>query len=149
MTQTVLAIGECMVEMAPTGDGHYAMGFAGDTFNTAWYLRKLAGDDLNVSYFSAVGDDAASAQMTAFMQDAGVTPELRVIPGASVGLYMISLKDGERSFSYWRSASAAVARSTAACSLPMTSMQWRRSSATVPAGSSLEAEDEEVFAPAA
>ncbi|MEC7668386.1 MAG: sugar kinase [Pseudomonadota bacterium] len=107
MTQTVLAIGECMVEMAPTGDGHYAMGFAGDTFNTAWYLRKLAGDDLNVSYFSAVGDDAASAQMTAFMQDAGVTPELRVIPGASVGLYMISLKDGERSFSYWRSASAA------------------------------------------
>ena len=107
MTQKFLAIGECMVEMAPTGGDHYAMGFAGDTFNTAWYLRKLAGDDVTVSYFSAVGDDAASDRMVAFMRDAGVQPEMRVIPGTAVGLYMISLKDGERSFSYWRSASAA------------------------------------------
>lgn len=107
MTQKFLAIGECMVEMAPTGDDQYAMGFAGDTFNTAWYLRKLAGDDVTVSYFSAVGDDAASDRMTAFMRTAGVVPEMRVIPGTAVGLYMISLKDGERSFSYWRSASAA------------------------------------------
>ncbi len=43
----ILAIGECMVEMAPTDvAGTYKMGFAGDTMNTAWYLRRLLGTDL-------------------------------------------------------------------------------------------------------
>jgi 2-dehydro-3-deoxygluconokinase len=102
-----LAIGECMVEMSPEADGRYRMGFAGDTFNTAWYMRRLCGPDREVAYFSAVGDDAVSARMTAFMRDAGIRPELVVRPGESVGLYMISLQNGERSFSYWRSASAA------------------------------------------
>ena len=37
-----LAIGECMIELSPRGDGLYAQGFAGDTFNTAWYARRLA-----------------------------------------------------------------------------------------------------------
>ncbi|WP_108260197.1 sugar kinase [Mangrovicoccus ximenensis] len=102
-----LAIGECMIEMSPTPDGTYAMGFAGDTFNSAWYARKLGGPDLDVAYLSAMGDDAPSAQMAEFMRAAGVTPELAVRKGGTVGLYMISLKNGERSFSYWRSASAA------------------------------------------
>jgi 2-dehydro-3-deoxygluconokinase len=31
----ILCIGECMVELAPTGDGTYRQGFAGDTFNMA------------------------------------------------------------------------------------------------------------------
>ncbi len=103
----LLAIGECMIELAPTGDGSFGMGFAGDTFNTAWYARRLAGPDVDVAYLSAIGDDAPSGDMQAFMTAAGITPELAVRAGRSVGLYMISLKDGERSFSYWRSASAA------------------------------------------
>jgi 2-dehydro-3-deoxygluconokinase len=102
-----LAIGECMVEMSPEADGRYRMGFAGDTFNTAWYMRRLCGADREVAYYSAVGDDAVSAQMTAFIRDAGIVPELVVRPGESVGLYMISLENGERSFGYWRSTSAA------------------------------------------
>ena len=36
----ILCLGECMVEMAPTGDNRFTLGFAGDTFNTAWALRK-------------------------------------------------------------------------------------------------------------
>ncbi len=107
MTSRFMAIGECMVELAPSGEGQFAMGFAGDTFNTAWYLARIAGKDLRVSYMSAIGDDAISAKMRSFVSDAGVEPELTEIPGTSVGLYMISLKNGERSFSYWRSASAA------------------------------------------
>lgn len=104
MTSKLLCIGECMIEMAPDGTGHYAMGFAGDTFNTAWYAAKLG---LNVGYLSAVGDDEPSARMTRFMADAGVTPHLTVRHGRTVGLYMISLNNGERSFAYWRDTAAA------------------------------------------
>lgn len=107
MTRHLYCIGECMIEMAPAGDGHYAMGFAGDTFNTAWYARRLAGPEIEVAYHSAIGDDAVSHQMAEFIEDAGIRPDLHVIPGATVGLYVISLDNGERSFSYWRSASAA------------------------------------------
>lgn len=103
----LLCIGECMVELAPTEDETFRMGFAGDTFNTAWYARRLAGPDIQVGFLSAIGDDEASDRMRAFMENAGIVPHLSVRSRASVGLYMITLNDGERSFSYWRSASAA------------------------------------------
>lgn len=96
-----------MIELAPTPEDTFSMGFAGDTFNTAWYARRIAGAEIDVAYLSAIGDDEPSGRLTQFMSDAGVIPELTVRTGASVGLYMISLKNGERSFSYWRSASAA------------------------------------------
>ncbi len=107
MTRRLLAIGECMVELSPAPDGLFAMKFAGDTFNTAWYARKLGGASLRVGYLSAVGDDAISDRMADFMHAAGIEPELARHAGASVGLYMISLHNGERSFSYWRDSSAA------------------------------------------
>lgn len=107
MTRTLMTIGECMVEMAPGDDGRFAMGFAGDMFNSAWYARQIAGDGLRVAFLSAIGDDAVSSGMESFIRSAGVDPMLSVVPGKSVGLYLISLKDGERSFSYWRSDSAA------------------------------------------
>ena len=107
MTCTLMTIGECMVEMAPGDDGRFAMGFAGDMFNSAWYARQVAGDGLRVAFLSAIGDDAVSAEMERFIRAAGVEPLLSVVPGNSVGLYLISLTDGERSFSYWRGQSAA------------------------------------------
>ena len=107
MTRTLMTIGECMVEMAPGDDGRFSMGFAGDMFNSAWYARQVAGSDLRVRFLSAIGDDAVSDQMEQFIRDAGVEPVLSVVPGKSVGLYLISLNNGERSFSYWRSDSAA------------------------------------------
>lgn len=79
----------------------------GDTFNTAWYLRQLR-DDLQVSYLSAVGTDAISDRMLAVMADAGIgTDHVARRDDRSVGLYMISLSNGERSFSYWRDGAAA------------------------------------------
>ncbi|PWJ17534.1 sugar kinase [Jannaschia seohaensis] len=102
----VLSIGECMAELAPAPNpGDYRLGFAGDTFNTAWYLARLG---VAVEYLTAVGDDAISDRMLAAMQAGGVgTAHVARLPGSTVGLYLITLADGERSFSYWRGQSAA------------------------------------------
>ena len=106
----VLAIGECMAELAPMDtDGDLRLGFAGDTFNTAWYLARCA-PDAHVSYLTALGDDAISQKMAAFMRDSGIDDRfVQVAKGRTVGLYMITLDEGERSFSYWRGQSAAKA----------------------------------------
>ena len=103
-----LAIGECMAELAPAGQHDaFRLGFAGDTFNTAWYLARIA-PDIDVSYLTAVGDDAISQEMRSFMRDSQISDShVQVIKGKTVGLYLIHLQDGERSFSYWRDTSAA------------------------------------------
>ncbi len=104
----VLSIGECMVELSPDGPGRFRQGFAGDTFNSAWYLRQVLPADWQVGYATCVGTDALSDSMVDFMADAGIdTAAIRRLPDRTVGLYMIHLRDGERSFSYWRGDSAA------------------------------------------
>ena len=103
-----LSIGECMVELSQAEDGHLRKGFAGDTFNTAWYARACLPADWSVDYFTTLGDDAMSDEMVAFMRGAGIgTADIRRLRGKTPGLYMINLKNGERSFSYWRDSSAA------------------------------------------
>ena len=103
-----LSIGECMVELSQAGNGLLRKGFAGDTFNTAWYAHACLPSDWSVDYFTAVGDDPMSEEMLAFMADAGIgTSYVRRIRGRTPGLYLINLKDGERTFSYWRDSSAA------------------------------------------
>lgn len=108
MGKRVLAIGECMAELATTEqEGQFKLGFAGDTFNTAWYLAQIA-LDVDVDYLSAVGDDKISQKMREFIIESGINDaHILEIPGETVGLYLIHLENGERSFSYWRSASAA------------------------------------------
>ncbi|TYC52117.1 sugar kinase [Rhodobacterales bacterium] len=108
MSKLFLAIGECMVEMAPTAEGTYAMGFAGDTLNTAWYARKCLPGDWSVGYYTAVGTDKVSGEMLDFLKGSNIeTDAVRKLDDRTVGLYLIQLKDGERSFAYWRSQSAA------------------------------------------
>ncbi len=105
---SLLAIGECMVEIAPAGGGLHRMGHAGDSFNTAWYARRLLPVGWRVGYASCVGTDAASDAMLAFMEGAGIDiGTVRRVADRTVGLYLIALQDGERSFSYWRGQSAA------------------------------------------
>jgi 2-dehydro-3-deoxygluconokinase len=104
----LLTIGECMVEMAPDGAGKYTLGFAGDTLNTAWYARRLLPMTHAVDYLTAVGTDEISDRMVEFFADAGIgTAAVARVPDRTVGLYLIRLTDGERSFAYWRSVSAA------------------------------------------
>lgn len=103
-----LSIGECMIELASLGGDTMRKGFAGDTFNTAWYAHAFLPETWKTAYFTALGDDRASGEMAEFMVGAGIdTGYIRRIPGKSPGLYMIHLDKGERSFSYWRSAAAA------------------------------------------
>lgn len=99
----VVSIGECMVE---TSDAQ-APRFAGDTFNTAWYLAQLA-PGWAVDYLTGVGDDAASDDLLAFAAASGVgTQHMTRHTGRSLGNYRIELADGERSFHYDRDTSAA------------------------------------------
>ncbi|MEF2552766.1 sugar kinase [Aurantimonas sp. A2-1-M11] len=106
--QRFVSIGECMVELSSAGEGLYRKGFAGDTFNTAWYLRRGLGDGWDVAYHTALGTDTTSDEMLAFFADAGLATDLvRRIPERMPGLYMIHLDGAERSFSYWRDSAAA------------------------------------------
>lgn len=108
MAKSFLAIGECMVEMAPAEGGLFRMGFAGDTFNCAWYARRLLPADWTVGYATAVGQDTVSDDMVAFFAREGIDlGAVKRLAGRTVGLYLIRLRAGERSFSYWRGQSAA------------------------------------------
>lgn len=108
LSQTILGIGEAMVEMSPQTDGSYRRGFAGDVLNALWYARKALDDDWTVSFCSAVGQDPLSDDMLAFIGGAGIDcSAVRRIAGRTPGLYLITLDGAERSFTYWRSQSAA------------------------------------------
>jgi len=108
MTYRVAAIGECMVELSPAATpAQFGVSFAGDTFNTAWYLHRLQ-PAWAVDYVTKVGRDDISERMLRFMADQGVgTAHVARCDSRTVGLYMIALNNGERSFSYWRGQSAA------------------------------------------
>jgi 2-dehydro-3-deoxygluconokinase len=105
----IVSIGECMGELSETGSpGTLSMGFAGDTLNTAYYLRHSLGEDWQVDYVSAVGTDGLSDRMIDFLKSEGIgTDHVRRLADKTIGLYYITLKDGERSFTYWRNDSAA------------------------------------------
>lgn len=105
----LLCIGECMVELYPAGGDLLKQGFAGDTFNTAWYARQLLPAGHAVDYFTAVGSDPLSEKLIGFMHAAGIgIGPVRIIRGGRLGVYMIHVDEyGERSFSYWRDTSAA------------------------------------------
>lgn len=104
----IVSIGECMLELSGRGGEDWRMGFAGDTLNTLWALRALAGPERATNYISAFGDDPFSRDQIAFLQANGIgIGESPVIPGARPGLYAITLTGAERSFTYWRNDSAA------------------------------------------
>jgi 2-dehydro-3-deoxygluconokinase len=65
-------------------------------------------DAVSVRYVSACGLDPLSGQLIDFLDDAGIdTAHIRRIDDRRIGLYLISLAGHERSFHYWREASAA------------------------------------------
>lgn len=82
--------------------------FAGDTFNTAVYLKRAAGS-AEVAYVTAVGTDPVSERMVAAFAAEGLVTELiERRADRTPGLYAITLDpSGERSFTYWRDRSAA------------------------------------------
>lgn len=107
MSLRILAIGEAMIELAAEGPGLWRQGVAGDTLNTAWYLRRLL-PDCGIAYLTRLGRDPFSDQIHDFIANAGIdTGLIGRDPHRGCGLYAITLQDGERSFTYWRDHSAA------------------------------------------
>ncbi|MFT3974364.1 MAG: sugar kinase [Amaricoccus sp.] len=106
----VACIGECMVEVAMPRPGaeQGRVDFAGDTFNTAVYLKRLA-PSAEVAYVTALGTDPVSDRMAAAFAAEGLGTDLiERREGRAPGLYAITLDArGERSFTYWRDQSAA------------------------------------------
>jgi 2-dehydro-3-deoxygluconokinase len=102
----VICVGEVMVELARGQDGRYALGYGGDTFNTAVYLSRAG---IPVAYASALGTDPYSDGIVAFAHAEGVATDLIVrVPGRMPGLYLIETdQTGERHFYYWRDTSPA------------------------------------------
>jgi len=126
----IACIGECMVELSlgaqsntDNSDGQNGntcrLGFAGDTFNTAVYLKRAAADAVDVSYVTVVGKDALSDRMI----DLFVAEQLNIDHVARhdervAGLYAISTDaSGERSFTYWRDQAAARTLFDADCAI--------------------------------
>ena len=105
---TIACIGEAMIELnqinLETATSRIA--FAGDTLNTAIYLARLGRD---VSYVTNLGTDRFSSQMVQQFSAEGIRCDLigrhqDRLPG----IYAIETDSGgERSFRYWREASAA------------------------------------------
>ncbi|XQW83451.1 sugar kinase [Thalassotalea piscium] len=106
--KSLLAIGECMMELIPEGDELFRKSYAGDTYNTSVYAKRFL-PALNVSFFSAVGCDDVSEGMLAKWQQEGInTTHCLKTADYTVGIYSIATDaKGERSFSYWRKNSAA------------------------------------------
>lgn len=106
MTDSLISVGECMVELARGADGRFGLAFGGDTFNTAVYAARLG---IATSYATALGDDAYSDGIAALGRSEGV--DMSLAPrraGRMPGLYLIETNEqGERSFFYWRDRSPA------------------------------------------
>lgn len=103
----IACIGEAMIELAMQGD-MARVGVAGDTLNTAIYLHRTA-PALQVDYVTRLGDCPFSERIRDFISEQGIgCDRIEMAAGQSPGLYAITTNDsGERSFSYWRSTSAA------------------------------------------
>lgn len=107
MTRAI-CIGECMVELREAQGGLYQRGYAGDTYNTAVYLKRSA-PGLDVQFATATGDDPLSQSMRDAWRGEGVGDDLAFhVPGKRPGLYLIETDpQGDRRFQYWRGESAA------------------------------------------
>ncbi len=107
-SKRIVSIGECMIEMSGGEDRSYRLGYAGDTLNTAWYLRALLGKDWSVDYVTALGEDRYSGDIRTFLDDNHIgTGHIQTIHNRRPGLYMIHQEKGDRHFTYWRDNSAA------------------------------------------
>jgi 2-dehydro-3-deoxygluconokinase len=108
VARRIVSIGECMIEMSGGEDRTYRLGYAGDTLNTAWYLRALLSTDWSVDYVTALGEDRYSADIRGFLKENQIgTDHIQTVPSRRPGLYMIHQEKGDRHFTYWRDQSAA------------------------------------------
>ncbi len=106
----IACLGEVMIELALEAERprHALLSVAGDTYNTAVYLKRSA-PELDVSYVTRLGRDAMSDRILSELDSEGIdTSSVEFDPDRQPGLYAIATDEmGERSFTYWRENSAA------------------------------------------
>ena len=107
-TPRIALIGECMIELQQRADGSLQQSFGGDTLNTAVYLSRAMGDEAQVDYVTALGDDSFSDAMCQIWRSEGIgLDRVQRLPGRLPGLYCIQTDaNGERRFLYWRNEAA-------------------------------------------
>jgi 2-dehydro-3-deoxygluconokinase len=101
----IVCCGEGMLELT-RANGVWDLGYGGDTLNTAIHLARKGHD---VGYLTALGPDPFSARLWEQWAAEGLDLSLVLThPHRAAGLYAITTDErGERSFTYWRDASAA------------------------------------------
>ncbi len=97
----IVVIGEVLIEMARGGDGRFAAGCGGDTFNTAIYLARAG---VPTAFATALGDDPFSDRILALAAAEGLQSDLMLrVPGRLPGVYIIDGDAaGKRTFHHWR-----------------------------------------------
>ncbi|MBO9406630.1 sugar kinase [Shimia sp. R9_1] len=123
--RSIACVGEVMIEMALQDQATARLSVAGDTFNTAYYLnRLLAETGVSTTYVTALGDDVFSDRIRSTIAGHGIKTDcIETRKGRMPGLYAIETDEtGERSFSYWRSASAARTLFSEPCGVPLSTL---------------------------
>ena len=104
----IVCCGEAMLELSRHGGDSmgWRMGYGGDTLNMAIHLARSGH---YVACLTALGSDPFSAELAAAFASEGLDTRLVLThPVRGAGLYAITTDDhGERTFTYWREASAA------------------------------------------
>ena len=105
----LLAIGEVMAEIRLGSDGDFVLGFAGDTYNTAVYAAREMQQSGRVGYVTRVGREPLSTALLTQAAAEGLDVDhIAIDDERNIGIYAVATDaHGERSFSYWRSQSAA------------------------------------------
>ncbi|WP_282077403.1 sugar kinase [Epibacterium ulvae] len=105
----ICCIGEVMIELVNGRHGNITLGVAGDTYNTAVYLKRMLQQKHTVAYCTALGTDPYSAKIKEALHNYNIdTSCIEIRTDKIPGLYAVDTDaDGERSFTYWRSDAAA------------------------------------------
>ncbi len=109
-SKRVLCVGEAMAELVLGNDDvPPAIGFAGDTMNTAVYLKRLLGENTELCYVTVIGNDTLSNRLLNLLEAESInTAHVERSDKRLIGLYSITTDEaGERTFNYWRDRSAA------------------------------------------
>ena len=107
----ILCFGEAMVELSSVDlrKKITQIGFAGDTLNTAIYMKRVLAEGAKVDYLTVIGQDLFSDHLKRYIKSELIGTDLiRRTDRRNIGLYAINIESsGEREFAYWRDGSAA------------------------------------------
>ncbi|WP_299082134.1 sugar kinase [uncultured Paraglaciecola sp.] len=106
--QKIVLMGECMLELRQAKDGLMLRSFAGDTFNTAVYMKRISAEQ-DVAFMTGLGQDTISQQLISVCRSENLNNQhISTKSERHPGIYLVETDEqGERSFLYWRDKSAA------------------------------------------